>query len=260
MPFATAGQARFRVLVLSQQAVRVLEGDRDGLAEIPIEGLPQSVEEVVGSSEDPGLQQRSGGPGAKGALSHGHGSPQDLHKEELEQFVRAVNDAMHRALEGRIQPLVLAAVDHVGAAFRSLTNARMVVEEGLHGNFEHLDAAELHERAWPLVAPQFEAETRRVEDLVREGLGTGKVVQRIEEVVAAAKEARVQTMLCATDVERWGALDGDAVSLHEGREDGSVDLIEFAVAEVILQGGEIHALRQGDMPGDDAKVAAVLRW
>lgn len=258
LPLVSDGAGRYRVLVLTQQAVRVYEGDRHGLNPLEVENLPQRVEDVVGDARESGSQQHSAGAAS---ISHGQTTSAEVQKQEMEKFVRAVNDALHAELEGRILPLVIAAVDHVASAFRGMPNARRVVDT-LSGNFEHLDARQLHEKAFPLVSPEFERERHRVADLVREGLGTGKVVQRIEEIVVAAHEGRVETMLVAYDTARWGRFDPDSgqVEIHDERQEGDEDLLDLAATATLMQGGRVYAEALADMPGDDAKGAAVLRY
>ncbi|MBK8977052.1 MAG: hypothetical protein IPM29_14145 [Planctomycetes bacterium] len=261
LPLLT-GDGRYRVLSLSQGSVRMFEGNRDGLQELDIPDLPQSVSDVVGDDlEQKTPQQHSVGGDGRG-IQHGSGGATDVSKQELEKFVRAVDQALHAALEGRICPLVVAAVDHVAAAFRNVTHARRMLKQTLSGNLEHLDAHELHARAWPLVAEEFAADLRKVTELVRAGLGTGKVVQRIEEVVNAAHEGRVANMLVAIDTIRWGRFDPDArlVEPHPERRSGDIDLLDRAATDCLLHGGRVHALRLDEMPGDDAKAIAVLRW
>jgi hypothetical protein len=259
LPLVSKGGARYRVLALSQQSVRLFEGSAEGLAPVTVPDLPQSVDDVVGDTRRGGLQQHSEGPSGVGIV-HGQASTADIAKAELEKFVRAIDGALHSALSSRPLPLVIAAVDHVASAFRQV--ARADDAHTLSGNPDQLGAADLHERAWPLVAPSFDRERERVLETVRRGLGTGKVVQRIDEVVLAAYEGRVDTMLVAYDVSRWGYFDRKtkAVSIHDERNPRDHDLIDCAAIDCMLHGGTLHALRYEDMPGDDAKAIAVLRW
>lgn len=260
------GDGRFFVLALSQNAVRLFEGSRDGLRGMDLHDIPKNLSEVVGYDvEQRALQFRTPGPasstggGMRGALFHGHGAGADDQKEEIGKFLRAVDDGVRGLLNGQPGPVVLAAAEPVASMFRQVTKLQDILPDGPAGNFDGHDGRELFDRTWNHVAPRFDRERARVADLVREGLGTGKAIQRIEEVVSAAREGRVDAMLAATDAFRWGVA-GESVAVHKDRQPGDVDLVDVAAAECLLHGGTVHAVRADEVPGDRAVVAAVLRF
>src|SRR5690606_37334669 len=252
------GDGRFLVLTLSQSAVRLFEGGREGLRPIDIESIPHRLRDVVGYDfEQKTLQFRSGKSGTtgfrRGTLFHGHGEGDDDRQEEVVKFLRAVDDGLNELLPGNHAPVVVAAVEKTASAFRRLTRLPNVLDDGPTGNFDHLAPHELHARVWPFVEGRFRAEREAAADLVREGLGTGRVVQRIEEVVRAAVDGRVDVMFAATDVERWGRFDPKtrAVTVRNGqREPGDVDLVDLAVGHVLVTSGKVFAVPAAEIPGD----------
>jgi hypothetical protein len=259
------GNGHFHVLALSQNAVRLFEGSRDGLRPLDLHDIPQSLREVVGYDvEQKALQFRTPGPASgtgamRGALFHGHGAGSDDQKAEIEKFLRAVDDGVRWLLKGTRGPLILAGAEPVASMFRQFSKLHDLQAEGIAGNFDADDGRALFDRAWPLVAPLFDKDREKLVDRIREGLGTGRAVQRIEEVVAAARDGRIDAMLAATDAFRWGRA-GEKIEVHEQREDGDLDLIDLAAAECLLHGGSVHAVRGADVPGDRAVVAAALRF
>ena len=50
------------------------------------------------------------------------------------------------------------------------------------------------------------------------------------------------------------------VTLHEGRQPDSLDLLDVAAVDCLIHGGDVHSMTLDEMPGDDAKAAAILRW
>lgn len=260
------GDGRFFLLALSQNSVRLFEGSRDGLRPIEAPEVPASLGEVVGYDvEQRSLQFRTQAPAAPGrarpAQFHGHGVGADDQKEEMAKFLRAVDEGVRTVLGGVPAPIVLAAADPVGPRFRQLSRLPGVLPAGPTGNFDEASARELFDKARPFVQPHFDAARTRLRELVREGLGTGRVVQRIEEVVQAALDGRIEAMFAATDAHRWGRIaNGSPPRVNHEREVGDVDLIDVAAAECLLRGGEVHATTAADVPGDRAVVAAVLRY
>lgn len=259
------GDNCFFVIAMSQHAVRLFEGSRDGLRPMDLHDIPTNLGDVVGYDvEQKAFQFRTPGGGTGGianrhAMFHGHGAGADDEKQEIEKFLRAVDDGIRGLLNGRRGPVIVAAAEPVASIFRNTTKLPDVLAEGPAGNFDERGGRELFDAAWKYVAPRFDRARAKVADLVREGLGTGRAVQRIEEVVAAARSGRVDAMLAATDAHRWGVV-GDDVRVSPERRPGDLDLVDVATTECLLHGGTVHAVTSAEMPGDRAVVAAVLRF
>ena len=74
-----SGDGRFYVLALSQKSVRLLEGTRDSVSEVDLEGVPESLAEALGTdqtvrqSEFRAVGSGAPGGGSQGPVYGGHG-------------------------------------------------------------------------------------------------------------------------------------------------------------------------------------------
>jgi len=82
----------------------------------------------------------------------------------------------------------------------------------------------------------------------------------MEEVVSAARHARIDTLLVTEGERVWGLYDeaADRVTAGSGGE-GRIDLLEFAVAQTLTQGGTVHVVGRDDLP-HGMRAVAILRY
>jgi hypothetical protein len=257
---------RFWLLALSQQHVRLFEATRYTMREIDSLDLPTSVQDVVGYDyEDRSLQFHTGagreGGGQRHAMFHGQGSGSDDAKEELVEFLRSVDQGIRTLLQGRTEPLVVAAVDYEIAMYRDVSKYDHVLDKGIEGNPEHVDTEELHRAAVEIVRPLLTESRRQAADLYGQLVGTGKASRQLEEIVPAAFDGRVATLFVAPEEFRWGAYDEATRDLRRDgeRQRDNNDLLELAAAKSLLQGADVHAVSVDEVPGDGV-IAAIFRY
>ncbi|MGA0060888.1 MAG: hypothetical protein ACO3RU_15010 [Planctomycetota bacterium] len=254
---------RFVLLSIRERGVRLYAGDRDGLAPMPADDVPQELRDVVGYDHRPAsLQLHSQGPRAgavaRTAVFHGQGAGVDDHADERTRYLRAVDRALVQALRGMRCPVVLAAAEPVATAFRRLSRIPGLLETGVPQAAAPGHEAALHARAWPLVRDQLGGATRRLVDRVRQGLGTGLVIQQSDAVLDAAEEGRIAYLLCAADRALWADPDAPGQP-HAARQPGDLDVIDVASTETLQHGGEVRFVESSAMPTDGSPLAAVLR-
>jgi hypothetical protein len=140
----TAG--RYHVLGLSRHRVRLFEGDRDGLEEIDLDGVPGTVEEALGSDQRPTSQYAPG-------QSVGHAAKGNDVKLDTERFFEMVDRAVweHHSRPSGL-PLVLAALPENQAIFRRASHNGQLLPEGIERDPDALEIKELREAAWWVVA------------------------------------------------------------------------------------------------------------
>lgn len=257
---------RFWVLAVSQKDVRLFEGTRYTVREINNLDVPKSLEDVVGYDyEQRSLQFHTGaarnGNGTRRAMFHGHGAANDDNKDEIAEFLRSVDNGVRSLLEGRDEPLVVAAVDYEIAMYRDLSKYDHVLEVGIEGNPEQLSGQELHRAAWRIARPVLTEDRRRAAEQYEQLAGTGKASRQLEEIVPASFDGRVATLFIAPEEDRWGSYDPETRELRreDERSSSDGDLLELAAAQSLLRGAEVHAVPAEDVPGDGV-IAAIFRY
>jgi len=263
LPLLT-GNGRFFVLALSQHAVRLLQGTRYSVSEVDLKGVPGSLAEALLTHE--AMQpfsffgRRAGeGAGSWGGIFHGHGVGIDDSKEELLHYFQKIDRGLHPLLREEEAPLVLAAVDYLQPIYRQANTYAQLLEQGVEGNPDRLSGRELHDRAWPLVQPLFEAEQQRAAAQYRQLAGTEHASGDLEAVVAAAYEGRVETLFVALGREAGGIFDPTSgrVEQHKEAPFGDVDLLDLAAAHTLSHGRTVYAVEPEQVPSK-TDVAAIF--
>jgi len=255
----------FYVLAVSQNQVRLLQGSRSSIDEVPLEDVPTSLQEALAFEEtSKQMQYRSspsgGGRMGTGILRHGH-DPSDEDKDRLLRFFRQVDKGLKEVLEQYNLPLVLAAVEYLHPIYRAANTSANLTGKGIKGNPDNETARELHAKAWAIVEPIFRAEQEDAIRAFNNLSGSDRVAVEPERVIPAAFFGRVETLFVAIGERLWGRFDSTAGTIHIEDEQlaGNEDLLDAAAINALNTGGTVHVLPRDEMPVDGV-IAAVLRY
>lgn len=255
---------RFWLLALSQKRVRLFEGTRYRLDEVPAEGIPESLAEAMRweDFQKVPLQFHTGTPSSGGrrpAVFHGTGEP-DV-KQEIVRWFREVDRGLKDVFKDSDAPLVLAGVDYLLPLYREVCTYPYLAEDAVVGNPDNTSQTVLHERAWTIVSALFEAEAAEAARQAKESWASARTTPDPETIVAAAAHGRVRVLLVADEAQWWGTYDAEngRVELRPQPANGHEDLLDFAALQTLKGGGEVVVLPAAEMPhGKDA--VALLRY
>ncbi len=253
----------FDVLALSRHAARLVRGTGTAAIEQEVPGLPAGLADAL-KWDDRERQLHSHassrtGSGDVAAAFHGQGGRGDTSHADLDRYLHQVDAAVrdHRGATSR--PLVLAGVDDIRSAYRSITRCRDVVDGDIAGNPDRLTAAELAARARSIVEPS----TARAEQAARDAFLAGRAttLDLVESSVIAAARGRVSSIFVPADHSIWGRFDPDAglQAEHDERQPGDHDLTDVAATETLRRGGDAYVVPAREIPRGGT-VAATLRW
>lgn len=264
-----SGDGRFYILAISQDQVRLLQGTRFSVNEIDPQGMPAGMAHAL-RFDDPERQLQfhtstpstTSGP-ERAAVFHGHGSRENNHKADLLRYFHKVDDGLRGILQDENTPLVLAGVDYLLPIYHQANSYQHLVKQGLTGNPDELSAKELHEKAWEIVQPMFQANYRETAARYAAWAGSedGKTSTQLDQILRAAYLGQVSTLFVATEKQQWGLFDpyNDTLVRHDEFEPGARDLLDFAAAHTLINRGTVYALMPEDMP-NTADVAAIFRY
>lgn len=257
-----SGNGRFYVLALSQNAVRLLQGTRYRVTEVDLKGVPKSLSEALlthDTDEPLTFHARPTSGGTWGAIFSGHGVGIDDAKDDLLRYFQRIDRGLRPVLQEERSPLVLAAVDYLLPLYRQANTYPHLLDTGIEGNPDRLSSKELHDRAWPLVAPLFKHVQEQAVAQYRQLAGTGRTSHEVKEVVAAATEGRIETLFVAQGRPCWGKFDPATgqVEEHDQKKPGDNDLLNLAAAHSLRHGKPVYALEPKQMP-DRSRLAAVF--
>lgn len=249
------------LLSLTQKHVRFYRGSRLGLVPSELRGAPVAVEAHPRGHET-FSSRHPGSAGGGMAIHHGRVGGDQGHDAEIAAFLRETERALQHELAFETSPLVLVAPVALQAAYRSVSRYPHLLDDGLHGSYDSLNAAELHEKAWPIVA----TELRSREDHMLDDFGSlaarGRATDDPAEIARFGVQGRVRRLFLADGEHLWGRLDRDTGAVEFAAQNGIVrgdDILDDLAEAVLARGGEVVALERARMPRA-ATVAAVLRW
>jgi hypothetical protein len=257
---------RYQILGLSLGKIRLFEGNRDALDEIdPAPEVPRTSTAVLGDepTESHMTVASYGGVGQGSApMHHGDGGKQDAVQADAERFFRAVDRAVleHHSRPSGL-PLILAALPEHHHLFHRVSHNPFLLAEGLSVNPDTLPIDELRERAWQVVAPQYQAGLVKLADEFAVAKSNGLGSDDPAEVAQAAAAGRVATLLIESDRMIGGRLDGatgriDVADLRNPRADDVLDDLGELVGKM---GGRVVVLPAERMPGRTG-LAATYRY
>jgi hypothetical protein len=257
-----SGDGRYYILALSQNEVRLLQGTHYSLTEVDLGSTPQNLAETL-RDDDSRKEHRfrtstSGGKSKRAVI--GYGNVVD-DKENLRRYFRQIDGGLHEMLRNERAPLVLAVVDYLHPIYREVNTYPHLMNEGVSGNPDRLNAEELHQQAWTVVKPHFQRIQQEAVDQYKQCAGSLQASNDVTEIIPAAYHGRVELLFVVADLQQWGTFDPDtdAIHLHQKEEAGDEDLSEFAALQTLLNGGTVYVVESERMP-DDTSFAAVFRY
>ena len=252
---------RFYILALSQNRVRLLEGENQKISEVDleIEGIPRSLADALKYDDvEKQRQAHSGLPGT--AIFHGNAVADDA-KVNILRYFQQIDRGLRDLLRDRKVPLLLAGVSYLFSIYKEANSYPHLLQEGIEGNPDRMEAGELYERAWTIVGPHFLKARQEAVDFYKQTAGTGLTSNDVKEIVPAAYYGRVDILFVNTDLQLFGTFDPDtnAVELKLETEHRNGDLLDLAAVHTIMNGGVVYAVEPDKMP-ENVLLAAVYRY
>lgn len=235
VPFI-AEDTMFRVLALSSDSVRLLEGTVNSLGELDLGPIPADYETAFGHIEMQKQLQQS--RRADGSRFHGHGGGGEAASIATTRYLRAVAAGLDERLRGEPKvPLLLAGMTSLAAEFRQISEQPKILAETLTGSHDKTPVHELHEQAWQIVHAAHAVPLDEANDRINAAWAREQALLDVTEILRAADQGRIDSLFVTADA---------------AAEDPRV---EQAVRLTLQMGGEVHALEQADR-----RVAALLRY
>ena len=254
----------FYLLVISKKQSKLFRADNFTMRHIGISELPNGIDDVVHLEEkDDQKLFRTGSSGAGGGASyHGIGAGKPDEKENISMYLAEVDKTLwQEVLHDERAPLVLAGVEYLIPLYRKVTQYNNIWEEALTGSLEYENERTLYRLSRQIMEPYFQQRTNRA--LATYGDNSAKELTSSipEDVIPAAYYSRIAHLFIGKNERLWGTFDKDSdeLTIHEQREANDEDLLDKALVQTVLNGGEVHLLDKDMMPGN-CKLAALMRY
>ena len=260
---------KFYVLALSQDEIRLFLGTENMIEQVELVDTPTNMQEALWM-DDPekfsGFHTSASSPGRGGerrAMFHGHGAKSAEEKTNLLRYFQYVDAGLNNQLDDNKIPMVLIGVEYLLPIYHEANTYSNLLEQGLEGNPEELNAKELHERAWKLVEPIFKEEQNQAKQQFEQLYGQKNDLASadLKTVVKAAKFGQVETLFVPVGIQKWGRFDPqqNKVTLDSKPKPENEDLLDYAALQTIINSGQVYAIQPEKMPGE-GELAAILRY
>lgn len=260
---ALHGDGRFVLIAVSQNHVRLFDGNADGLEErVPAE-LPENLKDALNIDDYiTSIQHFSYSQGNDvDTMYHGQGGGEDDHKQNILQFFHRMDDPLTHFLEGRDDPLVFAGVEYLYPIFKEAISYRHLLPDSVHGNFDDASSDELHEKALQVVQPHFQRECDRAISNYHDAHGQNRATNDLEMILKASEMGAIESLLIREDTAIWGHIDRNGHVQDDGAPNEiSHDLLDDAAVETLKTGGDVFVVREEDFPEKDCSAVARLRF
>ena len=264
--------SRFHILAVSQNRVRLFEASKSSVSELQPKQLPKDLQSALAIDEyTSSLQHHSSNPsiGKEGTVFHGHGgSGMEVQKnDELRLYFQKLNQALQNEPQVNSLPLIFAGVEYLFPIFRETCHHPHLISEPLTGNPDEERPESLRDRGWSMLSEQFDASLQNLVKQIDITGESGTTAIDIGEILAAAQQGAIETLLVSEDEHLWGVLDESTGNItarlervnNDDRIRGAQELINLAAVRTIATGGNvyIHSSRDELSP---QKAIAVLRF
>lgn len=241
------------VLALADGSVRLVEVSKDlPAAAVSVPGLPVDAASSVGKAS---IATRS----YSGRIGGSEGK-----KIRLNQYARKVDAALRGVLAGSAAPLVLAAVESLGAIYRSVNSYPHLAAQGIEGNPERMSDAELASAAREILDGLYQAQIADWHRLFSARANDDRATTDLVRTARAATFGAVASLLVDMDQTVNGTVDEAdgrvAVAFASSAGADSYGVADEIARRVLAAGGQVLAVRAEDMPEPGTPVAAILRW
>ncbi len=256
----------FYLLALSQKNTRLLRCTMHSSEEIPFPADIKNDFEVWMNQVKPdhtavynAMSAAAQGISGPNALAP-KGADQDAKDEYLSHYYKQVDRGVNEVLKGHTEPLVLCAVEYELPIYREINTYPNLASEEVRGAPNGLKSGEMHARAIGALEVCY---ANKVDGALAEWnhrVGAG-ASSRLKDVVTAAHDGRVLTLIVSDSQEQTGIFD-EATHSVKGRETGSPedeDLVNAAAVHTILHAGNVLIAPHSKLP-NGSPMAAIFRY
>lgn len=254
---------QFYLLTFSKHNAKLFLADAFGMQEIPVEGMPNGMDDVI-HFEEKGDQQlfRTGSSGGgQGANYHGMNSNPD-HKTDIANYLEEVDRTIWKeVLSDKHIPLMLAAVDYLQPIYRKISRYQFIATDTLTGNFEHEKPANIYKQAKEKMEPYFEKKQQQALERYYNSSTSALTSSIPDDVIPATYYGQADCLFVEKGAHLWGTFDAteNKVTIHETEQPGDECLLNNAIAQTILHNGDVFIMDRSKMPAESS-IAASLRY
>ncbi|QEG43812.1 baeRF3 domain-containing protein [Roseimaritima ulvae] len=257
---ACCAGGRTRALALSWERARMFECDGHEAHELSNDAFPTTMDALVTARDaEEQLQFSSHGPKGGGRQSatvmyHGHGEGEDKIEADREQYLQRVGKLLSESATNAEQPLVLVATQEVAGHFNAANP--LDVAEVVQVSPDGIDDEALKSRIVEASRPLVQKSAADFSERVNTALANGAAGTELNDILFAAADGRIDTLLLGDREPRRGTFDRESRTVNEDNS-ADTDLVNVAVRETLQAGGTVYQHAPGEATHP---LAAIYRY
>ncbi len=257
--------SRFYLLALQLEDVELYEATTYSIGKVEVDDLiPSRLEKRVGFDyKQKHLDFKTQNSGGENTIFHGHGGGSDeVRKEEINKYFRAIDKGLDTVLHDERVPLVVATQDYLFPIYEKVNTYNHLIEKVIPGNPSDTDMFGLHEKALKILEPEMEKTKKEKTRKFNELNNTDKTGASVTDILPAVQQGKVDTLFLENRSEIWGTYNNDNmnVTIHDNQQNGNYSLMNWAAKEVLRQGGNVFLIPEAQMPDKNSKMNALYRF
>lgn len=259
--FLQSNSLGYYLLAINIHRVALYEGLGDSIHEVPLRGVPRSLEEAEGGKEEELERNVRQVGGAR--MHYAQGGPKEQMKTDLEKFFRIVaKELWKNNLRPSTKPLILAAPSQHQAVFRKVAQIPILLEQGISADPAKMSPEELLAEARRVLEPEIERRIEKAKEEFGLARSRGHGSDNLQEISKSVVTGRVKLLFVESGRRIWGMLDtqaGEILPGDQSRNAYDVDLLDELAELTLFRGGEVFVLKKDAMPTTQG-IAAIFRF
>ncbi len=261
---------QFYVLAASQNKIRLYQATRNSVQAVDLGDTPLDLAtalrfDVTEQSLQGYSASTRGGRGGRGGsgqtIISGQGGGKDTEKTDILSFFHLVADGVQNVLAGQQVPLVFMGVEFLFPLYKEANTYPHLMEKAVDYQPDQLSPEEIRDRAFKLVEPKFQAERKTVSEQYGSLKNNNQATANISVILNAAHNGQIDTLLVASNTQKWGSFDAKArqADFHDERTVNSRDLLDLAASKAMATDAKVYIVDRNEVP-EKADAAATLRY
>lgn len=255
-----AEAAHYFVLAVSKKKAALFEVKGRYVESRGIDGMPNSLEDAWKGMEHTDKQLNFHSTGNGTAMFHGDGGEKDQKEIEATVYLQAIAKSLHTLLHEAKLPLVFAGVTEEYGIYKKFDESGCLLDAYIKGNPDMTTKEELLAKSLPLVEEHDAGKRKEWAEAFGTAEANGKGTSKVDEVIKASVEGRVDTLFLMRGAAEWGIVQSDGETVvHTAKEAGDEDLLSVAASRTLQNGGKVLFFPSEEMPRK-SPMAAILRY
>ncbi len=238
----------FQILVLTQTAFKLYEGNRYALREVLIpKNDNKSLKDVVGQFyEETGRNQKSMGRTSARAVFGSGGSADDEDQIDIEKYFRWIDRYIMDNHSKRTEvPLILAALPENFTKFHEVSHNDYLIQDGIKKDAQSMDVNELRHLAWEVLKPNHMKTIKELKNRYELSKSRELASNDLSEIAQAALESRVDVLLIPLGKTVPGKIDPITAKVHRDQAHG--DILNDLALMAIRQNAKVYVVQDDEL-------------